>query len=50
MVNRNSSAILGSKRGLIGTLGEKSELAYSYYVYVNKEDYDKAYTLINKNR
>ena len=42
VVNRNNSAALGSSRARTGTLGEKSEFAYEYYIYVHKNDYDNA--------
>lgn len=49
VVNRNNSSGFDSNRSRIGTLGEKSQLAYEYYVYVHKNDYDNAYSIICKN-
>ena len=49
VVNRNNSAGFSSNRARMGTFGEKSELAYQYYIYVSKDDYENAYGLINKH-
>lgn len=49
VVNRNNSALFSSNRARMGTFGEKSELAYQYYIYVSKGDYENAYTLVNKH-
>lgn len=37
VINRNSN-----NRGKLGTLGEKVEFTYTYYVYVHKKDYEFA--------
>lgn len=42
VTNRNSSSIFGSSRGHAGSFGEKAEYAYLYYIYVHKNDYEKA--------
>ena len=49
VVNRNNSSGFDSNRAHTGTLGEKSQLAYEYYVYVHKDDYDNAYSIISKH-
>ena len=49
VVNRNTSSGFDSNRSRTGTLGEKSQLAYEYYVYVHKHDYDNAYSIICKH-
>ncbi|MGL6174432.1 MAG: hypothetical protein ACRC1P_07460 [Cellulosilyticaceae bacterium] len=46
VVNRNNSQICGAKRGYTGTIGEKAQLAYTYYIYVLKKDYEHARYLI----
>lgn len=43
VVNRNSN------RSRTGTLGEKSQMAYEYYIYVHKNDYANAYSIISKH-
>lgn len=43
LVNRNAM-----RRGEFGTFGENQDLAFEYYVYVHKGDYDNAYRIINK--
>ena len=48
VININSSSTIGSSRVSLGSLGEKPQLAYEYYVYVNKNDYDNAYGIINQ--
>jgi len=49
VINRNTSSSFDSNRSRIGTLGEKSQLAYEYYVYVHKSDSANAYSIIRKN-
>lgn len=48
-VNRSSGSALGGRtRAVTGTCGEKPELMYEYVVYVKKEDYEEAASLIRK--
>ena len=49
VVNRNNSNFFGPSRNRTSTFGEKAELANIYYLYVHKDDYDKAIMLIGKN-
>lgn len=43
VVNRNSL----TGRSTRGSIGERTELAYMYYVYVHRDDYERAYGMIN---
>lgn len=48
-VNRSSGSALGGRtRAVTGACGEKPELMYEYVVYVKKEDYEEAASLIRK--
>ncbi len=49
VVYRNNSKLFGPSRSRTGAFGEKTELANIYYLYVHKDDYDKAIMLIGKN-
>lgn len=46
VINRNNSQAMGAKRGYTGTFGEKSEYMYTYYIYVQKKDYEYTRHLI----
>ena len=46
VVNRQTSALFDTNRSRTGTLGNKLNLSYEYYIYVHKDDYDKGYSLI----
>ena len=41
IINMNGSSSLGR-------VGQKAELAYEYYIYVHKKDYEDALSVINK--
>ncbi len=45
-INRNSPSILSSHR--VAVWGVDSSMDYLYKIYVHKEDYERAYALINK--
>ena len=48
-VNRSSGSALGGRtRAVTGTFGEKPEFMYEYILYVKKEDYEEAVSLIRK--
>ena len=47
-VNSRGSSMFGLGRGHTGSFGEKIEYNYHYYIYVHKNDYDKAIWIINK--
>jgi len=47
VVNRNSPGFLGSSRARTGTLGLNMDFAHEYYVYVHKNDFEKAYAILN---
>ena len=34
---------------IIGTLGQKEDFSYEYNIFIKKEDYEKAISLVNKN-
>lgn len=40
----------GGSRGHTGTLGLHSDLLYEYRIYVHKDDYEKAYAVINEKK
>lgn len=42
VINRNNAASFGASRARTGTLGERTDFAYEYYVYVHKKDYEEA--------
>lgn len=42
VVNRNGA----TGRSTRGTIGERTEFSYMYYVYVHKNDYERAYDMI----
>lgn len=44
--NLQSSSVVGSHRGRIGSLGINQDYSYEYKIYVHKDDYDKACRLI----
>lgn len=46
LVNNNKS--FSSTRARMGSFGEKQEYSITYYVYVHKEDYDKACIALKK--
>ena len=46
-VNRTTSSGFDSTRGRIGSMGEKLEYSYEYYIYVKKNNYDEALFVIN---
>lgn len=46
-VNRTTSSVLGTTRSKTGTLGQNIKLSYEYIIYVHKNDYDKAKSIIN---
>lgn len=46
VVNRNSAYIFGTRRERTGTFGENMDYLNTYYVYVNKRDYDNACKLL----
>lgn len=48
VVNRNSSNVIGSQRARTGTFGQNLNVSNTYYVYVNKKDYDDACGLLHK--
>ncbi|SMP63462.1 hypothetical protein [Anoxynatronum buryatiense] len=41
VVNRNNANVMGSGRARTGTAGQRLDLAYTYYVYVHKDDNEK---------
>lgn len=43
---KGSSPFFADQRARTGTFGENMDLMYEYIIYVNKQDYDKAYSLI----
>ena len=48
VINRKSpSSFFVGTRARTGTFGEKLELSYEYIIYVHKNDYDRAKSLIN---
>lgn len=49
-VNRTSSRAPGTVRGITGSFGENPDYAYEYYVYVHKNDFSKALSVINSNK
>lgn len=49
-VSNSNSPSIASRSALMGSFGENQNLAYMYYVYVHKKDYDQACYLINKIR
>lgn len=46
VINRQSTAILGSNRARVGSFGINSNLSYEYKIYVHKKDYDNALRFI----
>ena len=48
VVNHNSGSLFTSRRAVTGTMGEEPKYMNIYYLYVNKNDYDKSVALINK--
>ncbi|WP_288221740.1 hypothetical protein [uncultured Clostridium sp.] len=49
VVDNASPSLLGaSRRARTGTFGEKMEHSKTYYIYVHKDDYDKANYLLRK--
>lgn len=44
--NLQSSSVVGSHRGLTGSFGVNQDYSYEYKIYVHKNDYDKAVSLI----
>lgn len=48
ILNHNQSGMFASNRAVMGSYGEKSEYSKQYYIYVHKDDYDKASYLINQ--
>lgn len=46
VVNRKNSNLFGPSRGYTGSFGEKTEFTYEYYLYVHKDDYEKAMRVI----
>ena len=49
IVDRSSANAVGSSRARVGTSGQNLELAYTYYIYVHKDDYQAA-SEITSNR
>lgn len=47
--NRQTPSVLTPERNLMGSLGQKVDYSYTYYLYVHKDDYDLAIHLINKH-
>lgn len=47
VVNRNGSSAIGASRVRTGTIGENIKLAYTYYVYIYKSDYDKVCMILS---
>lgn len=48
VINRNSSSPFRSERGGMGTLGQSIEKAYEYIIYVRKNDYERAESVIHQ--
>ncbi|TJX12810.1 hypothetical protein E9840_11905 [Tissierella creatinini] len=48
IVDRNSSQGFGSQRGRTGTFGHNMRISKTYYIYVNKKDYEVASSLIGR--
>lgn len=46
VVNRNNSKFFGPSRSYTGSFREKTEFIYTYYIYVHKDDFEKAKMLI----
>lgn len=47
--NRQTSSVLNPDKDLIESFGKKVDYSYTYYLYVHKDDYDLAISLINKH-
>lgn len=45
--NRNSVSPFSSERGRTGTLGQDMELTYEYIFFVDKQDYEKAKSILS---
>lgn len=50
VINRNEPSVLGSNRGRSGSFGIPTEMMYTYYIYVNKKDYEQACCVIREVR
>lgn len=50
VVNKNSSHLSSSRRSMLGSLGEDMKYYNLHYIYVHKEDYDKAVYVIRNDR
>ncbi|GAA0180914.1 hypothetical protein SH2C18_35260 [Clostridium sediminicola] len=48
-VVNNNRGTKGSIRSIIGNFGENMDYAYTYYIYVHKEDYDNACVVLQNN-
>lgn len=49
IVDRSSANAVGSSRARVGTTGQNLQIAYTYYVYVHRDDYQAA-SEITSNR
>lgn len=48
VVNRQNSKFFGPSRSYGGSFGERTELTYTYYIYIHKNDYDSAKYLLSQ--
>lgn len=48
IVNRNVASAFDSSRSIVGSSIENQNIAYQYYLYVHKNDYDEAIFVISK--
>ena len=48
LVNKNSTPLFGGGRRGCVNFGDNTSLSTTYYIYVNKKDYDKAFELLRR--
>lgn len=49
LVNNSHASFLASRRARTGTFGERNDLSVTYYVYVHKNDYDRACAALKRS-